>query len=69
MGTHPEYRRRGICAALVHQGGEYALERYGIETLVIVADEHYHAFRIYESIGFARRERQFGLCRAHDAPA
>jgi len=63
VGTHPDFRRRGICGALVHQAGQYAFERLGAETLVMVADEAYHAARIYESVGFQPTERQFSLCR------
>ena len=63
VGTHPDYRRRGICGALVHQAGRYAFERLGAKTLVMVADEAYHAARIYETVGFRPTERQASLCR------
>lgn len=63
VGTHPEFRRRGVCGALVHEAARYGLERMGIETLVMVADAHYHAAAIYESVGFAPTERQAGLTR------
>jgi GNAT superfamily N-acetyltransferase len=61
VGTHPAYRRQGICGALVYQASQYALERMKIETLVMVADENYHAAKIYESIGFESKEHQVGL--------
>lgn len=61
VGTHPDYRRRGICGALVYQASRYAFDQMGLETLVMAADEHYHAAKIYESIGFALQERQAGL--------
>jgi GNAT superfamily N-acetyltransferase len=61
VGTHPDYRRRGICGTLVHQASRYAFEKMKLETLVMVADEHYFAARIYESVGFQPRERQVGL--------
>jgi len=61
VGTHPEYRRQGLCGALVYQASRYALEKMGVETLVMVAEEHYHAAKIYESLGFRPRERQVGL--------
>jgi RimJ/RimL family protein N-acetyltransferase len=61
VGTHPNYRRRGICGALVYQASRFAFEKMKLETLVMVADEHYFAAKIYESIGFEPRERQVGL--------
>ncbi len=61
VGTHPDFRRRGICGALVHQCSEYAFQRMGAEKLVIVADAHYHATGIYESVGFRAVERQMGI--------
>jgi ribosomal protein S18 acetylase RimI-like enzyme len=61
VGTHPDYRRRGICGTLVHQASRYAFEKMQVETLVMVADENYFAARIYESVGFQPRERQVGL--------
>ncbi len=59
--THPEYRRRGICGALVYQASRYGLENMGASQLVMIADEHYFAARIYESVGFRPAERQVGL--------
>lgn len=61
VGTHPAYRRRGICGALVYQASRYAFEHLGAETLVMVADENYHAAKIYESVGFAPTEHQVEL--------
>ena len=61
VGTHPDFRRRGVCGALVHEAATFAFERMGAETLVMVADANYHAAKIYESAGFAPVERQAGL--------
>ena len=61
VGTHPDYRRRGICGTLVYQVSHFAFENMKVETLVMVADENYHAARIYESIGFQPREHQVGI--------
>lgn len=61
VGTHPNFRRRGICGTLVYRAASYAYEAMGIRTLVMVADEHYHAARIYESVGFRPTEKQRGL--------
>lgn len=61
VGTHPAYRRRGICGALVYQASRYAFEHLKVKTLVMVADENYHAAKIYESVGFQPKEHQVGL--------
>ena len=61
VGTHPDFRRRGVCGTLVYVAARHAFERMGAETLVMVADLHYHAARIYEGVGFAPTERQMGL--------
>jgi ribosomal protein S18 acetylase RimI-like enzyme len=61
VGTHPDDRRQGLCGALVYQASRYAFEQMQLETLVMVADENYHAAKIYESIGFEPREHQVGV--------
>lgn len=61
VGTHPDFRRRGICGTLVYESARYASSTLGAERLVMLADEHYHAGRIYEALGFRRAERQLGL--------
>jgi ribosomal protein S18 acetylase RimI-like enzyme len=61
VGTHPDFRRQGICGALVYQASRFAFEKMQLETLVMVADEHYHAAKIYESIGFEPQEHQVGV--------
>ncbi|MGO8672247.1 MAG: GNAT family N-acetyltransferase [Capsulimonadaceae bacterium] len=61
VGTRPEFRRRGICGTLVKHAAEHATREWGVGTLVMVADEHYHAARIYESLGFRPVEKQVGV--------
>lgn len=63
VGTEQEFRRRGICGTLVYEVSKHALESEGVETLVMVADENYHAARIYESVGFRPGERHAAACR------
>ena len=60
VGTHPDFRRRGICGALVYLAAQYALARMNVATLVMLADEAYHAARIYESVGFRPTEHIVG---------
>lgn len=59
--THPKYRRQGIASYLVSQAGIYALERFGIETLVIVAEANSQAERLYQAAGFKMVEQQIGI--------
>ena len=61
--THFEHRRQGICGTLVYHMSKFALEKRDVKTLVIAADEDYHAARIYETLSFERFERtgSFGL--------
>ncbi len=59
--THPDFRRRGICGALVYQASRYGFERMGAEVLVMIADENYFAAKIYETVGFRPEERQAGV--------
>ncbi|QDU32009.1 hypothetical protein KS4_00370 [Poriferisphaera corsica] len=55
--THPDHRNQGICATLVHHACQLALNQNPQTTLVMEADESYHAARIYQSLGFAPTER------------
>jgi GNAT superfamily N-acetyltransferase len=59
--THPDFRRKGIGGALVVRSAEHAQRKFGIQTLVIVADADSPAERLYHSLGFRYRESQFGL--------
>jgi ribosomal protein S18 acetylase RimI-like enzyme len=59
VGTHPEFRRQGLCSTLVHHVAKVGLEK--VETLVMVADPGYVAAGIYESLGFRKTEKQFQL--------
>jgi ribosomal protein S18 acetylase RimI-like enzyme len=61
VGTHPEFRRQGICQTLVYETAQIALKEYGVSTLVMEADANYHAAKIYESVGFKPTEKNFAL--------
>lgn len=61
VGTHPEFRRQGICGTLVYLSAQFALKDFGVGTLVMEADADYHAARIYESVGFRSTEENFSL--------
>ncbi|MFL5813872.1 MAG: GNAT family N-acetyltransferase [Bdellovibrionia bacterium] len=57
--THPDYRRQGICGRLVYESAQFALEKMGLTELVMVADENYHAAKIYESVGFVPTAKEY----------
>jgi GNAT superfamily N-acetyltransferase len=59
--THPAYRRQGIARSLVSQSGMYAIETFGIKTLVIVAEAGSQAERLYQAAGFEIVEQQIGV--------
>jgi ribosomal protein S18 acetylase RimI-like enzyme len=59
--THPDFRRRGYAGTLVYEASRYAMEHYGLDTLVIVAETDSAAGRLYQSQGFAETEHQIGL--------
>lgn len=63
VSTHPDFGRQGICGTLVYQSALYAFEKMDIETLVMVADENYHAAKIYASVGFVQKEKAYGVSR------
>lgn len=62
VSTDPNFQRRGVCSSLVYLTAKYALENRGVKTLAMVADEEYHAAKIYESVGFQATEKIMGLC-------
>lgn len=64
VSTHPDFQRQGICGSLVYKAAQYAFKEMEIETLVMVADEEYHAAKVYESVGFKPTEKLLGLCKA-----
>lgn len=64
VDTHPQARRLGLAGTLVHHVGRWGLTELGAHTLVMVADPHAEAIRVYRSVGFVDQERQHQLQRA-----
>jgi len=62
VGTHPDFRRRGLTSALVASAGQWALASLpGVRELVIIADAGGPAARIYRRVGFRDQEWQAQL--------
>jgi GNAT superfamily N-acetyltransferase len=64
--THPDWRRRGLAGSLVWRAGQHGLDALGASTLVIVADPHAEAIRVYRTLGFTDAETQVGFERQPD---
>jgi GNAT superfamily N-acetyltransferase len=62
-----EYRNRGVAKTILSRLITDAPET--VETMVIHADEHYHATRLYQSLGFAVHERVCDLCWWPEKPS
>lgn len=61
--THPAWRRRGLCTAMVKAACRFGFEQQGLQMLVMCADPAEVAISIYESLGFVRECRYFGMQR------
>ena len=69
VSTHPAWRRRGLCRALIHAVCRHGFEVMNLGTLVIVADPDDVAIGLYESLGFRRSATTWHLERRPDASA
>ena len=54
VSTHPAWRRRGLCTALVHATCVHGFEAMGLRALAMVADPADVAIGVYESLGYLR---------------
>ena len=54
VSTHPAWRRRGLCTALVHAVCLHGFDTMGLRTLAMVADPADVAIGVYESLGYRR---------------
>ncbi len=61
VGTHPDWRKQGVCATLVYLASQYAFEAMGVDELVMMTEEDNPARRVYEAVGFLEREKQVGI--------
>jgi ribosomal protein S18 acetylase RimI-like enzyme len=63
VDTAAAHRRLGISSRLVVEAAQHSAAHHGATRFVIVADAHYHALGLYESLGFQRAEHVYGACR------
>lgn len=61
--TQTDWRRRGLCRALVHHVCSHAFHELRLQQLVMCADPHDVAIGIYRSVGFTQVESHWGLQR------
>ena len=61
VSTHPLWRRRGLCSTLVHEVSRHGFEQWGLARTLMCADPEDVAIAIYESLGFVRIAREWGL--------
>ena len=63
VSTHPAWRRRGLCSALIHAVCRHGFEVMDLSSLVIIADPGYVAIHLYEALGFQRAANTWGMER------
>lgn len=71
VATHPAWRRRGLCSALVHHVSRHALGAWDVAEVIMVADPEDVAIGIYRSLGYRAFEQEWCLERRapQDRPA
>ncbi|HET9061132.1 MAG TPA: GNAT family N-acetyltransferase [Acidimicrobiales bacterium] len=63
VGTRQGHRRQGLASNLVVTAASIAKARWGVEQLVIVAEQKSSAHRLYRALGFDDTELQIQLSR------
>ena len=61
--THPQWRRRGLCCALVHAVSAWGFAQWGLERIMMIADPDDVAIGIYRSLGYVTLLQTIGLER------
>jgi ribosomal protein S18 acetylase RimI-like enzyme len=59
--THPGWRRRGLCTALIHAVSRFAFEQWRVGDVYMAADPEDVAIGIYRSLGYRDIDNGFGL--------
>jgi GNAT superfamily N-acetyltransferase len=61
--THPAWRRRGLCSALVHHVSQFAFAQWQVREIYMLADVDDVAIGIYRSLGYHDQESEWSLQR------
>jgi GNAT superfamily N-acetyltransferase len=61
--THPAWRRRGLCSALVQQVSRYAFDQWQVGEIYMLADVGDVAIHIYRALGYRDQESEWSLQR------
>jgi GNAT superfamily N-acetyltransferase len=64
--THPLYRRRGLCSALIHAVTHWGFTQWQLNSAVMCADPDDIAIGIYQSLGYQRITDE--CCLQRNAP-
>ncbi|MBA4178253.1 MAG: hypothetical protein C0505_17105 [Leptothrix sp. (in: Bacteria)] len=63
VSTHPAWRRRGLCSALVHEVTRFGFAQWRLANVVMCADPADVALAIYERLGYRRIDSEWALQR------
>ncbi len=66
VATHPHYRRRGLCSALVHGVSAWGFTQWRLASILMCADPRDVAIGIYTSLGYERIDSDW--CLQRNAP-
>jgi ribosomal protein S18 acetylase RimI-like enzyme len=66
LAVHPDWRRRGIAAALVRDAEEHLRELGAVRMTAIVVDEDVEAAAFWRSVGYRRQEKRGRYIRMLD---
>lgn len=61
--THPAWRRRGLCSALIHGVSQWGFSQWGLRQIFMGADPDDVAIGIYRSLGYQPVSADWGLQR------